>query len=404
MIPPNDDSSAIRGSILDVCLQLGALDSNNPIAHWMFSDGASSSQQTEEGNWNGSRFHERLSQSLQLEDKAVSYIEEHPPRFSSVRFKPASKSKSKLNTESHLESAHDEHAIRRETRLSSLLSFFGWASAQRSEHGHHDNNICAYDNGGSPAPPTNTRPLFQPNLLFGAERLAVPSVDGNSSPMPISPLSLSYGTNSMATPIIQTAPNNDDQNGDSYSDDEWEQVDIRPQSILYALRHLNRPPPPRRLKKKRRVSAEQSARTESDSTEEILHTFSCTFPRPSKSKTRKSTPRPLAVYPSSNTESHRSYSRARSLSTPAPLSSLILDTPHSTHSTNTSLDLPREPLLEHRPSMGYHNQFFVRDQSQPPTPKPLPSLPPTLSSSHRIRRVSFTPLGVRHPTPLLDIS
>jgi hypothetical protein len=63
MLQSRHDSSPIRGSILDVCMQLGALDSNNPIADWMFNDPAFSSQQGDGANLkrHGSWFHERIS-------------------------------------------------------------------------------------------------------------------------------------------------------------------------------------------------------------------------------------------------------------------------------------------------------------------------------------------------------
>jgi len=388
MVPSNYDSHEIRASILDVCLQLGALDSNNPIADWIFSDPASSSRQSDEDMRHGSRFHERISPSLQWEEIVpVLHVKERRTPLSVVRFMPASKSKSKPNTDSHHpESALNERTTRRETGFSSLRSFFRRVSAQRPEYRHHDVNKDAYADGGQAS--TNSRSLSHSKYHSAAKRLTVPSVHGNSSPMPRSPLWTSYEPRPIATPAVNLL---DDSSG-SHSDDDWEEVEIRPQSFLYALQHENILPPARRLRKKQRnLTPEQYAKGESIPSGNIHHNFRFAIPRPNTLKSRRSTLRPLAVY-----GTHRPNASARSLSTSAPSSPFALVAPADTPSTpSIAFESPREPQLVHRPSMGYHNQFFVRDSPQPITQKLAPSLLPESPSSPRHQVCD------RYPTPPL---
>ena len=389
MISPNHDSHEIRASILDVCLQLGALDSSNPVADWMFSEPSSSGPQSNEEKRYGSRFHERISPSLQWEGMTpVLHVQERHNPLSVVRFKPTSKSKSKPNTDPHHpDSALNERTVRRETGFSSLRSFFRRISVQKPEYRYHDVDKDAYNDGGRVL--TNSRSLLRSKHHSGAERLTVPSVHGDSSPMPRSPLwaSSSYEPQPIATPAANVL-NDDRYSSDSDSDDDWEEIEIRPQSFLYALQHENKLPPGRRLKKNpRKNSPEQYARADN-----ILSgkPFSFAIPRPHTPKGRRSTLRPLAVY-----GTHHSDANAQSLSTSTPPSPVILvtpaDTPPCTPLINAAFQSPREPQLVHRPSMGYHNQFFVRDP-QPATQKFASSLPPSSPSS---------PLGLRHPTPPL---
>ena len=395
MIPSNHDSHEIRASILDVCIQLGVLDSNSPVADWMFSDSAPSNRQSEERKRHGSRFHERVSPSIQWEEMAPAlHVKERRTPLSIVRFKPTSKAKSKPNTDSHHpETTSNERQARRETRFSSLRSFLRRASAQRPEYNYHEINKDAYSGQAS----TNSRSLLQSEHHSGAVHLTVPSVHGSSSPMPRSPSweGSSYEPQPIATPPVNLL---DDPcySSDSHSDDDWEKIELRPQSFLYALQHQNNLPPPRRLKKKqRRASTEQYERGESITSRKAHRSFSFAIPRPNTSKSTRSTLRPLAVY---GTQFHHSDANAQS---PSPVVLVTpADTPPPTPLTATAFESPREPQLVHRPSMGYHNQFFVRANPQLVTQKLLPSLPPSPLSTSRGHQVSAGP-RIRHPTPPL---
>jgi hypothetical protein len=81
-------------------------------------------------------------------------------------------------------------------------------------------------------------------------------VHENLSPIPRRPLSVTsyYERNLPPTPATQNLRNDsNDDDDESYTDDDWETIEIRPQSLFYALRNKNSPPPPRQLKKKREV-------------------------------------------------------------------------------------------------------------------------------------------------------
>lgn len=395
MIPPSHDSTVIRASILDVCLQLGALDSNNPVAEWMFNDLATSSQQLQSNEperprkpeRHGSRFHERISPTLQLEETDVLDIEvRRTPWFRRSR-------RSKPNGELHTEYGAEDK-VRRETGISSLRSLF---RRRRSEGHHDDGNMDANDIGGRPS----TLALHPSHHYSGAESSDALS---NHRSLPPIPASSSQATSfyGVATPVAQSVHGDGDRNDDSHNDDDWEEVEIRPQSLVYAMMLNNCLPPPKRLKKRRpKVTVEDIVEED-----EQAQSVSCSLvlPRSMTPKSRKSTPRPrpLSVYSPSGTQSHRVYAHARSLSTPTPPSPSILVTPSATPQSAPSVDAyfgesPREPLLAHRPSMGYHNQFFVRHPSQPVASSPAPSLPPSSPSAHRGRQVSFSQQRIPSP-------
>jgi len=389
------DSNTIRASILDVCLQLGALDSSNPIGSWMFGDSASSTsnQQNDEGKRHGSRFHESISPSLGLEGTAVLQVEKRCTPFSVMRFGSPSKSKSRASPGSHPESANDGRTARRETGFSSVRSFFRRASAQRSENHHYDGITDAHYHGG--------RTLSQPKPRSAVERINASSMHGNSSSMPRTPLSPTspHGPSPLATPA---ARNLHDDGDHSFSGDDWEEIEVRPQSFLYALRHENGRLQRKLKKKQPRVSTEPSTRAESAEYTKPHRSLSSSFafPRPHTPKHRKSSPRPVPVLPPSGSQSHHH----ASLSTLALSSSFAPATPPDTACAtplvNASFESAYKPQFAHRPSMGYHNQFFVRDTSQPIASKLAPSLPPSSPLSRRERRVSFPQLRARHPTPL----
>jgi hypothetical protein len=394
------DSTSIRPSVLDACLQLGVLDNNSPIAHWMFSEPASSGTSEEGGGHlkrHGSRFHERISPSpaRRLEDVAAPVSHEPRNPFSVVRFKSGSKGGSKPNPES----ANDVRTTRRETGFLSIRSFFSRASLWRSSN--NDGNTNAHQGGRAS---TNSRSLFQSKHAFERLDTPSPSVRNISSPMPGTPFpaTASYELSPLATPF----PRDLHDDGDN-DDDDWERVDIRPQSALLALQYEHGSLSPRRLKKKRPgVPVEQSPTTENVTPRRRHRSFSFSLPRPNMLKSRKSFPPPLSssVAPPSDNQSHRPGLRTRSTSTSVPSSPSVFVTPYTTPRATSpisaSFESPHTPQLAHRPSMGYHNQFFVRDSSQTISPKLTPPLPP---SPPRGRRVSLpqSESRTRHLTPPL---
>lgn len=231
-------------------------------------------------------------------------------------------------------------------------------------------------------------------------------------------------SSSKALPHVQIASDLDD--------DDWEEVEARPQSPLYALRNKGINPAPAVLTKKKHSGIPAKPSEDAERTKPHHHRLSFSLPRsiflPSPSKRRKTTSHPVSPSPASRPRPNRRQLSVRTkaleprgVSISLPSSPFLLVTSHDTsgepNTLSTSvvvspLNAPSPPPVfpvsvskTRRMSMGYHNQFFPDTPSKSAHPKSAsyPSLPQAITSQQG-RQFPFPRMQVcNHPSFTLCI-
>ncbi|KAF9466721.1 hypothetical protein BDZ94DRAFT_1233606 [Collybia nuda] len=230
---PTTNRDSLRASVFDVCLELGALDENSLVAEWMFNDPSSDGANIDDDR-----------RTIGQESISIGWEDTVRASAFAARLKQKGKSRQKTN----------DSAINRDTshefgtgHISLNRRTFFQRTARKSDTGIHRDKIAftSPSHTGlistnpksffrlktrSTTGPPNTRNQPEPNLKASAS-LPTPDADLQAS---------SSGT---SAPVQVTSLG---------EDDDWEEIEARPQSPLYALKNKGINPAPVVLTKKKR--------------------------------------------------------------------------------------------------------------------------------------------------------
>ncbi|KAG5652492.1 hypothetical protein H0H81_004848 [Sphagnurus paluster] len=411
----NRDSEAIRASVLDVCLQLGALDDNSQVREWMLNDPSTDGerQSRRRSVRPTTRFQDVISGDWELAVEDAGQAERYRRNFLPFSIKAPfvarlrSRSRHRGGDRKPLDSVPENvppHEVGPERVSLSPRSFF-----KRSIH-------------KPPAPPTSdppspTRPSYKdgrvsisPKTFFKRK----PPIGYEKELQPTTRMihpGHSYTSSSGSEP---TTPHHTSSDlPEERASEEWEEVEAKPHSPMFPLRNKGVNPPAFFLLDEPRYSATgttdstTTTTTESDISEidiqDATHhnlTFAfprLTFRRPTTPKTPRKTPgnsplnSSLASSPSASARStptpsprkqlhiltvgrKQQHAHHQSLSSSLPVTPFVLLTSDSNSSMPQPTsrivfpDVEDDPVARptalsfseaHSGSMGYHNQFFV---------------------------------------------
>ncbi|KAF5375934.1 hypothetical protein D9615_008275 [Tricholomella constricta] len=408
----NRDSNAIRASVFDVCLQLGALDDNSLVAEWMFNDPSTDSDSSSWNRNRRTRFQEVISSGWEVTEEN-GHTERNRRHFLPFSFKTsvfAARLRAGPRHQTGVVETRDqvtEEPSAREFEPGqvslSRRSFF-----KRSVH----KPVAPRASQVTPGRPAHGRVSTNPKSFFhrknrceGAPRYPPgDSTNSEATNPPSAPVLVSNPT----APDTQPAdPPQSPQDLLEDGDDEWEEVEATPGSPLYPLNNKGINPPalfPHGDKNHHYPAAITNTEPEPDAEIDIRgathHSLTFAFPRimfrrassrgspssqqkrASKASQKSQTPSPLPTPTPSprknlsiltgraNMKQKRGHHRGLSSSLPSSPFVLLTSDSSSTMPQPTSRivfsaeDAPVRPTAQslseaQSRSMGYHNQFFV---------------------------------------------
>lgn len=382
----NRDSNALRASVLDVCVQLGATDQNSLVAQWMFSDPNADLHYDERprpGRVMSSHQHiERPETGVTIVDGKRKSSFSFTSSFAAI-FKSKHRTMSRVDSKS--DGGHDGNSSidsptsRRPSTRRVLLN----PGPENYQYYSPEHDTVTSSTSSQRSPHTRSRPR------------AIRSPTGLASIAELETSVASTVTPSDRIPFPDMS-NHDHHHDEPSDDDDWEKVEVRAGSPAYALhafnKGMNTTPAklrkPHKLSKRRPPAADLHDTTENNHSEEHNHTTDTPSRKPSIIRTiRKSLFRRKST-PSRTT----SLERPRRITTHARSESY----PHLNHplpphpSPSPRVNTPSDPA--YRVSMGYHNQFFTSTPTRPAVRKKSVSFP-----AHSAQPSSPTGDGRRSP-------
>ncbi|GLB42819.1 hypothetical protein LshimejAT787_1202680 [Lyophyllum shimeji] len=270
----NRDSNAIRASVFDVCLQLGALDENSRVAEWMFSDPSEDSDSFPRRN-RTTRFQEVISAGWEaVEEKApqqrrrryvLPFAIKAPVFTTRLRGRPSQQARAPETSEP----THEKPAARELgpgyvslSRRSFFRRSIHKPPPPRPEANNARKPVC--DDSGRVS--TNVKTFFQRKMRCEPSKTRpqeVPPPNAELNNATSAPPSTAGPGPSIVHPAVPPQSAHDLLEDDG--DDEWEEIDATPGSPLYPLPNKGiNPPALHSLSDKKRHSTAGTGTTDTE--------------------------------------------------------------------------------------------------------------------------------------------